>query len=412
MEDYRSNFFDNLFKIYADMDNSHPDLTLHCVADGTHLKCHTVILSACSEYFKNAFFVWNCAASSSTRVLDVHEGVTGETMKILLKFAYSGKIKLTQENVTDVLAAANFFSIQHVVDKCAEFILKNLNLEVCVELLQFSWQLDLAELTSVILSYVAENFSSLEGRLLTLPVKLVALVLASDYLIARDKITNLPTPPVEREKQVLDFILSFTRRSENFENSENSGNSENSENSENSKNSEKCSPSNDDIDVLLSCVKWCYFTAFNEQHYVFNQFAPVLAEGRMQKDIRKRLEDADTLSNCTTRAFSFSELVWTSVMSADTPCTDNPTPFRLVAQPNEHITQIDLISRLWNRGRLSTTVIGGLRIYVASPGSDPVCHCFGIAEEDGYKVSLSYCMYLFVLRRKHKIWIQLEKRVQ
>ena len=83
-------------------------MTLHCVRDGVQLKCHTVILAACSEYFKNVLFSWSSGASSST-VLDVHEGITGETMQILLNYAYSGKITLTLENVADVLVSTRKF---------------------------------------------------------------------------------------------------------------------------------------------------------------------------------------------------------------------------------------------------------------------------------------------------------------
>ena len=133
-------------------------------------------------------------------------------------------------------------------------------------------------------------------------------------------------------------------------------------------------------------MRWCYF---HSQHYDYvpTQFAPAVAEGRKEDDIKKRLEDAKlyelSTTSATTRAFSFSELVWTPPMVAfDTPCRDDPNPFHLVAQPNEHITRIDLISRLWD-GR---DVIGGLKIYVASPGCDPVWHCFGLAEEDDIAV--------------------------
>ena len=96
--DYQTQFFANLCKIYAEMqepntntENQHfPDITLHTVEDGSKMNAHRIILAASSPYF-NKCFQW-----SHNDVIDIHNGITGDTMREILKYIYSGTISITQ----------------------------------------------------------------------------------------------------------------------------------------------------------------------------------------------------------------------------------------------------------------------------------------------------------------------------
>ena len=271
--DYPNHLLTNLSKMYIDMTSSHPDITLHCIEDGTKLKCHRIVLSASSEYFKNVFG-W-----SESDVLDVHNEITGETMQMVLKFIYSGKISLTKENVNDILIAANFFSILHIVELCSEFLLNNLEVGSCLEMLLFSWQLDLSELTETIAEFVARNFTEIMDdleRVSSIPVELMGKVLKLNDLVIRNKQTKLPTRPVEREKGVLDFILTYT------------------------KNLDQCSK--DDIQMLFSCIKWQFFDIFEEKDNVLSEFGRL---GRFEEEIAKCLQPT-THSEWFTQSFDNS----------------------------------------------------------------------------------------------------------
>ena len=371
--EYSAHFFANLTKIYKNMDTSYSDMTLHCLEDGSKLKCHRVILSACSDYFKNVFG-W-----SKTDVLDVHNGITGHTMEIVLQYIYSGKISLTLENVNEVLIAANFFSVLHIVDVCVQFILDHLQIDNFMEVLVFSWQFNLSELTTKIVYYVARNFSSIlqdVEKLTSIPVELMALILKSNDLLIRNKDTDLPTRPAEREKRILDFILSYTTNLNEY--------------------------SNEDITLLLSCVKWQFLDIFNEKGYVLDEFASLLDNGQREEEVKRYLctEHTDWFlqghptSNASaqdkemygTRAFSCSELIWTDAMATGyrhETITRDATPFMIVAKDYEHISRIDLISYDLNG---HVVIIGGLKIHITSPGNDTVCHHFGLSEDDGIRV--------------------------
>lgn len=47
-------------------------------------------------------------------------------MKSLINFAYSGTIKIDDDNVQDVLTAANYLQLNKVRDVCVQFLISRL----------------------------------------------------------------------------------------------------------------------------------------------------------------------------------------------------------------------------------------------------------------------------------------------
>ena len=77
-------------------------------------------------------------------------------------------------------------------------------------------------------------------------------------MILKDQATELLTRPVEREKLVLEFILSY---SENLADSSNA------------------------ISSLLACVKWPLLKNFGEEEFVFTKFAVLLDSGNRKAEL-------------------------------------------------------------------------------------------------------------------------------
>merc|ERR550534_112002 len=141
--EHAAQFFLNLNKIYNNNSNSNSnntnnntnsnfnynsdstftDVTLHCLADGSTFSCHRIILASSSDYFDHAFR-W-----SRSDVVDIHSGITSHTMETILRYIYSDRLSLTCENVTEILVAASFLGIQHLVDACVGFVQENLDEE-------------------------------------------------------------------------------------------------------------------------------------------------------------------------------------------------------------------------------------------------------------------------------------------
>ena len=194
--------------------------------------------------------------------------------------------------------------------------------------------------------------------------------------------TNLPTRPAEREDDILKFILSYTKHIDQY--------------------------SDEDIELLLSCVKWQFLDIFDNKEYAMQEFASLLDNGKRREQVAKRLEqvkhspwflqslsESEQLNRATysTRAYSCAELVWSTPAMGDAShsrgwirnSTYGVEGFKTVADAHEHISRIDLISRWWACGVAGRNiyVLGGLKIHVTSPGNPVVCHHYGITEEEG-----------------------------
>ncbi|XP_002738039.1 kelch-like protein 26 [Saccoglossus kowalevskii] len=98
------------------------DITV--VVCGREFQAHKVILAACSDYFK-LMFTSEMQEQSLAKVELKCELLTSDSFDILLKYAYSGNLVLSSDNVFDVITAADHLQIVSAVETCCQFIIKS-----------------------------------------------------------------------------------------------------------------------------------------------------------------------------------------------------------------------------------------------------------------------------------------------
>ena len=69
-----------------------------------------------SDYFK--VMLTGSMMESQNSTVNLTGGVAIDAMEILLEFMYTNKIKITRNNVTEILKAAMYLQVQKVIDKC------------------------------------------------------------------------------------------------------------------------------------------------------------------------------------------------------------------------------------------------------------------------------------------------------
>lgn len=84
---------------------------------------HRVVLTAASKYFL-ALLGPNFEEGSKTEF--VLDDTDGETFKAIVDFCYTGRINLTEENVTKYLAIASSVQFDLLEEKCWQFYAANL----------------------------------------------------------------------------------------------------------------------------------------------------------------------------------------------------------------------------------------------------------------------------------------------
>ncbi|XP_078606934.1 kelch-like protein 24 [Branchiostoma floridae x Branchiostoma japonicum] len=102
-----------------------------CVA-GKEIPCHRNVLAACSGYFQAMFC--NGLRESKEHRVTIHE-VSTSTVQLLVDYAYTSKVTITEDNAVELLEGANFFQIQPVFEACMNFLSERLCAENCLKML-------------------------------------------------------------------------------------------------------------------------------------------------------------------------------------------------------------------------------------------------------------------------------------
>ncbi|CAL1541700.1 unnamed protein product, partial [Lymnaea stagnalis] len=91
--------------------------------EGKEFKCHRLILSACSGFFRGLL---RSGMKESQKKRKKLQGVSKETFAAILETLYTGRDNLTRDNMLKVLLAADKLQITFVLNNCVNFISKNI----------------------------------------------------------------------------------------------------------------------------------------------------------------------------------------------------------------------------------------------------------------------------------------------
>ncbi|KAM9712837.1 kelch-like protein 40b [Menidia menidia] len=161
--------------------------------------CHRLVLCACSSYFRS-IFLSDLEESKKREIVleDVEPGVMG----LILKYLYTSKINVTEQNVQDIFAVANVYQIPSIFTVCVSFLQKRLSLSNCLAIFRLGLMLDCPRLAISARNYACERFQLIsrdEDFLQLLPSELAA-ILMNDNL------------NVESEETVFEVLMNWVSR--------------------------------------------------------------------------------------------------------------------------------------------------------------------------------------------------------
>ncbi|XP_078683433.1 kelch-like protein 24 [Branchiostoma floridae x Branchiostoma belcheri] len=165
-------------------DNLLTDVIL-CVS-GREIPCHRNVLAACSGYFRAMFC--NGHRESQEHKVTINE-VSTNTLQLLVDYAYTSKVTITDDNAVKLLEGANFFQIQPVHDACVKFISGNLTTKNCLKMVHMGSMLSCPDLEKNAWSYAMREFSAVSGTLefLYLTKEQLIKLVSSDDLRASEE---------------------------------------------------------------------------------------------------------------------------------------------------------------------------------------------------------------------------------
>ncbi|XP_071394915.1 kelch-like protein 24a [Centroberyx affinis] len=123
---------------------------------GREFPCHRAVLSACSSYFRAMFC--NDHRESREMLVEIN-GILAEAMDSFLSYVYTGRAKITTENVQFLFETSSLFQIATLRDACAKFLEDQLDPCNCLGIQRFADAHALKQLASRCRSYALANFS-------------------------------------------------------------------------------------------------------------------------------------------------------------------------------------------------------------------------------------------------------------
>lgn len=106
-----NNYQSNLTNVFDQLlqNESFVDVTLAC--DNNSIKCHKMVLSACSPYFQSLFFDNPCQ-----HPIVIMRDVQWSELTAVVEFMYKGEINVRQEQIAPLLRVAEMLKIRGLAD--------------------------------------------------------------------------------------------------------------------------------------------------------------------------------------------------------------------------------------------------------------------------------------------------------
>ncbi|XP_055898267.1 kelch-like protein 12 isoform X2 [Biomphalaria glabrata] len=200
-------------------DSSRPQKLLevasHCLKTGLYtdvtfivgerkFPAHRLVMDSISDYFKSLF---KAKVYSQGEV--IIENVSAESFQILLDFAYNGRVEITFDNVSRLLLAADYFTIDFIREWCMQHIVLYINIENVCDVIMFALEHNLHDLLDSAIGFLKKNVDgvSKNDTFSSLEPKFLSALFNDDNLILYNH--NIPLKPLDSEKLLLEVIMRY-----------------------------------------------------------------------------------------------------------------------------------------------------------------------------------------------------------
>ncbi|XP_035671354.1 kelch-like protein 21 [Branchiostoma floridae] len=127
-------------------------------AEEEEFPCHRAVLAASSLYFRLLLLGdFRERLEEKVRLEDVTPG----TLRLLLDYSYTGRIRITADNVEDLVHASGLLQFPDVTDACCRYLTHNLRPDNCVQVMKLAEDYFLTELSEYVKKFAFENLPAI-----------------------------------------------------------------------------------------------------------------------------------------------------------------------------------------------------------------------------------------------------------
>lgn len=117
-------------------------------------------MAASSKYFKA--LLGPSFREAEKKLVTLGE-IDGPTLKHVIDFVYTGSVRITDENVWEIIAAASSMELVVLESKCGTFWKKSLSVANCVDILLAKKKYNLEELAPNVQRFICRNWSDVRN---------------------------------------------------------------------------------------------------------------------------------------------------------------------------------------------------------------------------------------------------------
>ena len=158
--------------------------------DNTEVKCHKIILASQTKYFEGLF--------RQQRSDQIQLDFQSDAVKTCIRYLYTEDLSITGDNVQDILVVANYLLIPKIVRRCVSYILANMDISNCIDILNLGDQLNMPEISSEASDAISFSLGSVfedENNFKNTPLHLFKSLLSNDNVTLKNsrKVTMTDT---------------------------------------------------------------------------------------------------------------------------------------------------------------------------------------------------------------------------
>jgi len=130
-------------RLLSDTTHKHSDVQLK--VGGKLFHCHKLVLALKSPYFDEKLFPSSSSSSSSVKEVVLND-VRADDFHKLLQFMYTGETELNEENVENILRAADLMKLIELTQFCVDYLTERVSTKTCPRYWKIAEQMSLPTL--------------------------------------------------------------------------------------------------------------------------------------------------------------------------------------------------------------------------------------------------------------------------
>ena len=171
--------------------------------DNNEVKSHKIILASQTKYFEGLFR----QQKSDQIQLDFQS----DAVKACIRYLYTEDISISGDNVQDILMVANYLIIPKIVRLCVRYILANMDVSNCIDILNLGDQFNIPEITHEAKDAISFSFGPVfedESRLKNTPLHLLKSLLSNENVTLQN-CRKVTLKDWQKKQQLADIVRRY-----------------------------------------------------------------------------------------------------------------------------------------------------------------------------------------------------------